>query len=344
MTRLLATLTALCLLTLAAPAFAQDKDMVPDASDGLRAKTDKDGWDSTLTVGATINFIDNRNVVGQNEGSTWNLGGVVKGGTEYKRGSNEVRGALSIVENFSRTPIIPEFVNSADEAQIEVNYYYNIIPWAGLFARAEASSNLFENYFVSAVPQDFAVTELNGAVTNQGPQDRLLLKEGPFGLSVLKQSLGGFVRPLREDYLDIEVRLGAGFQEIFADRQVAISDNAATAGVIEAKRLQDSQQIGAEFGLVLKGTLAKDRVVYKSSLEVLTPFYNPVNPQDKSSLELTNVESLTQISFKLVEWASLDYQIKVVRQPIIIDEVQVQNSLLLTFGYTLIEAAKKKEK
>lgn len=342
MTRLIATITALSLLALATPAFAQDKDMVPDASDALRVKVEKDGWNSTLTVGATINFIDNRNVVGQNEGSTWNLGGVIKGGTEFKKGSNEFRSGISITENFSRTPIIPEFLSSADEAQVDANYYYNIVPWAGLFARAEGKSNLFNNYFVSAVPTTFVITELDGTASNEAAQDRLLLKDGPFGLSVLKQSTGGFVRPVREDYIDVELRLGAGFQEIFADQQIAISDDAATVGTIEARRLQNSQQIGAEFGLALKGTLAKDRVVYKSTLEVLTPFYNSVNPQDKSPFELTNVESLTQVSFKLVEWASLDYQIKVVRQPLIIDEIQVQNSLLLTFGYTLIEAAKKK--
>lgn len=342
MNRSLIVSIALGALTLSAPAYAQDKDMVPDASDAVRSKQEKDGLDSTLTVGATINFVDNRNVVGQNEGSTWNLGGTVKGGTEYKKGANEVRGALSITENFSRTPIIPEFINSADEAILEASYYYNIIPWAGVFARAEGKSNLFNNYFVSATPVSFAITELDGSVTQQGPQDRLLLKDGPFGLSILKQSVGGFVRPIREDYLDLELRLGAGAQEIFAADQVAVSDDAATANLIEAKRLQNSQQIGAEFGMALKGTLSKDRVVYKSTLEVLTPFYNSINPQDKSAFELTNFESLTQISFKLVEWASLDYQIKVVRQPLIIDEVQVQNSLLLTFGYTLIEAAKKK--
>jgi hypothetical protein len=45
-----------------------------------------------------------------------------------------------------------------------------------------------------------------------------------------------------------------------------------------------------------------------------------------------NIDLGGQLSFKLVEWASLDYQIKAVREPQVLDGFQVRNSLLLTMG------------
>jgi hypothetical protein len=47
---------------------------------------------------------------------------------------------------------------------------------------------------------------------------------------------------------------------------------------------------------------------------------------------LTNVQVDANLSFHLVDWASLDYQLKAIRQPQVIDQFQVQNTLLVTFG------------
>ena len=54
----------------------------------------------------------------------------------------------------------------------------------------------------------------------------------------------------------------------------------------------------------------------------------------RSLADLTNVQLDASLSFKLIDWASLDYQVKALRQPQVIDVFQVQNTLLLTFGMT----------
>lgn len=323
------------LLGLAAPAMAQDKDLVPDEIKTVEKK-DKEGWNGTLSVGATVNFIDNRTVVGQNDGSNWTLGAVVNGSLGFLKGKHEYRGSLSINENFSRTTLIPEFINTADAVFVDSNYYLNLMSWIGIFARAELQTNLFSGYAVYPEEKIFLVDrQRDDAPEALEGQDRFLLRD-PLGLVTLKQSVGGFIRPLREKYLDVEIRLGVGARQVIADGQFNINDNKDTPE-IEIKELENFQQIGAESALVAKGTLSKDRVAYKSSLEALFPFYNSINPNDKGIIALTNVESVSQISFKLVEWASLDYQLRVLRQPLLSEDWQVQNSLLLTFGYTLID-------
>jgi hypothetical protein len=40
-------------------------------------------------------------------------------------------------------------------------------------------------------------------------------------------------------------------------------------------------------------------------------------------------------SLKIQEWLSLDYVLKIRRLPLLVDDWQVQNALLLTAGYSL---------
>ena len=66
----------------------------------------------------------------------------------------------------------------------------------------------------------------------------------------------------------------------------------------------------------------------------MTPFAHSALPagDNRGAMALTNVEIDATLSFKLVDWASLDYELKALRQPQLLDRFQVQNNLLLTFG------------
>ncbi|MFT3773862.1 MAG: hypothetical protein QM820_51490 [Minicystis sp.] len=66
----------------------------------------------------------------------------------------------------------------------------------------------------------------------------------------------------------------------------------------------------------------------------MAPFAHPalLPGDDRNVWQLTNIQLDASLSFKLVEWASIDYQFKAIRQPQILDAFQIQNALLLTFG------------
>ena len=53
---------------------------------------------------------------------------------------------------------------------------------------------------------------------------------------------------------------------------------------------------------------------------------------DRSAFELTNISLLAQLSLKVVDWASLDYEFRAEREPQLLDEFQLTNHLLVTFG------------
>ena len=64
------------------------------------------------------------------------------------------------------------------------------------------------------------------------------------------------------------------------------------------------------------------------------PFLHSDLPEgdDRNAFELTNIEAGAGLSVRVVDWASLDYKLAILRQPQLIDQTQVTNTLLLTLG------------
>ncbi len=90
------------------------------------------------------------------------------------------------------------------------------------------------------------------------------------------------------------------------------------------------------------GTVSDKRVIYRLGVDVMIPLAHSmlVAGDTRSSIDLMNVELGAQLSFKLVEWASIDYQIKAIREPQVLDAFQVRNSLLLSLGLSYTGAKK----
>lgn len=86
---------------------------------------------------------------------------------------------------------------------------------------------------------------------------------------------------------------------------------------------------------------------YKFLFEVMQPFYNNADAT-LTGLDLLNVGTELNIGFKLKEWdkvgASLDYSLKVNRYPLIVDEWQVANALLLTVTASVVDETKEEKK
>ena len=109
-----------------------------------------------------------------------------------------------------------------------------------------------------------------------------------------------------------------------------------TDNVVKLDRLADVMQAGTVIGFDMKGTLEEGRISYQLRAEVMVPFVNS-DPRDRGAFDLTNFDIGGKLGLKLFEWASLNYEMKVVRMPQLVDAWQVQNNLLLTFNYAFFE-------
>ena len=323
---LVAAVVGLGQLAVAAP----QVDYVPVKVD--RSKVKDIGWDTQLSIGASTALAHNSGVVGQVDGGTFTLGAQLEGGLAYLMGVHEWRNTLKIAETINRTPVIDEFIKTTDLIKFDSIYLFRIpaLPWVGPYLRFQLDMEAFASYDVRAEEVTYAIA---GAPQQRGRKLRL---SDPYKPLTLKETLGMYAKPYVKDFLAVEVKLGLSARETFADGQLAIDDDATTAGIIEVKPLATFVQGGPSAGLTLKGQLKEKRIAYYFDAETMLPVLN--DSETKSAVDLLNVSLELGVSFKLFPWMSLDYQMRAIREPQLIDIFQVQNSVLLTFSYTLLES------
>jgi hypothetical protein len=294
-------------------------------------KAKKDGIDWRVQAGATLNFSDNRSVIGQSDGSVITFGYKFGADVDWRLEAHEWRNRFAAAAALTRTPTVSDFVKAQDGVEVESIYLYHFVDWFGAFARVAWAAPMLRGSAVAGADTTFVVASLDGSVDTV-VADRLPLSD-PLKPSKFKESLGLFAQPLARPPITIELRAGPGARQVLASDQRAVDDDDATPEV-EVTELDDVIQVGAEAVLEIWGSMAEKRVSYRVGAEVMTPLAHNSLPagDDRGAFELTNVELRAELSFKLVDWASIDYQFKALREPQLIDVWQIQNQLLLTFG------------
>ncbi|NUQ76590.1 MAG: hypothetical protein HUU21_23870, partial [Polyangiaceae bacterium] len=290
------------------------------------------GWAPGLLVGATFNLTNNRSVVGQVDGTNLSAGFVLDGALDFNKGPHELRNTLAAGSGIARTPALEAWVKTRDELAFESIYLYHIVDWFGPFARFAMNTQIFPGSDPRATPTTYAITYTDGSrETITGT--RLHLSD-PFQPMTLKQSLGVFAQPLNKESILLEARAGLGAQEVLASDVLSLADDAATPDV-EVNELASFNQLGAEAVVEASGAIREKQILYKAGVSVLLPLVYSDLPEgdDRNSIDLMNVDIVGALSFKLVEWASLDYQLHMVRQPQLVDAWQIQNNLLFTLSF-----------
>lgn len=300
------------------------------------------GWDYLLRIGVNASLGMSNSVIGNTDGNTWTVGVSLDSAANYLVAPHEWRNSLTAGEQFTRTPLVDEFVKSGDIVELESLYMYHVpaVPWFGPFGRFRLATSLFAGSDVRAIESTYTIARASGAETVI--DDRLDLTD-PFLPLALKESVGAFVRPETDPAIQFEVLLGFGARETFADDQLAVSDSEDTPE-IEVLVLQDVIQAGGELVARIWGELADGDAAYEVGAEVMIPFINNLEEgDDRGAFELTNIDLFAGGSLRIVEWASIEYQFRAIREPQLLDEFQIQNLLLLSIGYTFVERQESAE-
>jgi hypothetical protein len=339
--KILAILTACAVLALGTVQ-AQD-DVIPEKK--IKAVHKIEGWDFLLTPSASVALSDNRSVVGQAEGLTMTVGAKLAAGTFFRQKAHEWRSTLDVTELFSHTPSLEEFVKSTDIVKLESIYLFHLLKWLGPFVKVNLDSTLLEGFDIRPERVDYAITYLDGS-TETRSGFRLRLTDG-FEPLTLKETAGFFAKPYESKEFNVEGKLGFGGLHVFANEGLTVKDDGGTPE-IEVVELDGFTQAGGVLDLAVFGELYDKKLTYRVSAEIMMPFINDLREGDDRGIgELTNIEMNAVVSFKVLEWLSIDYTLRVVRLPQLLDEWQVQNNLLLTASYTFFKPKheeKKKEK
>jgi len=329
---------ALGLLLAAPPALADDTKPRYNPNqkvEGLKKK--HEGWKKKIDLGASASFTQNSNVVGSTDGTTISLGALIKSNFDWARGNHEWLNAFNLGETFTYTSSIDEFVKTTDELSLKSAYLYHLqsLPWLGPFGELKLKTALFSGRDVRNKVETYRIKQLDG--TTVDVSDTSLRLTDAFAPLTLTETIGAFAQPVDKERIKLEVRLGVSAVQTFADNQKALSDDADT-DEIEIKVLEDLYQGGPALGVFLNGQLVEKKILYYAQFETMLPVINnKAESDDRSAAELTNIAFEAGLSVKLVSWASLSYTFKALREPQLVDKWQIQNNVLVTFSYSLLD-------
>lgn len=338
--RIISRALPIALLAVPSVAGAQKGDakvtqFVPDGD--VKAAEEGEGWDGTLGVAANIAIAQNSSVVGQLDGTSFLIGFALSATLKYKNGPHELANTLNLIESFAQTPALEPLIKTNDAIRLETMYGYYFLPWAGAFGRLSFEAPVFATSDERGKQTTFTVARLSG-MTDTVTSESLSVSES-FQPLTLTQSIGLVARPIETEPFAVNVRLGGGGRETLASGVFVKSDDAATADIIEYTEVDDVVQAGLELAIGVAGKFPTERLTYGVDASLLFPFVNN-DAAERSAVDLTRIGLSGAVNFSMFEWLSLVYQLRVLSDPQLVDAVQVQNNLLLSFQYDIIAAPK----
>jgi hypothetical protein len=302
-------------------------------------KTAIQGWNPFLALTASMNVVDNANVIGQANGTAVNVAAGVTGGADYIHGRHFLSFTGLVNEGYARTPVVNHFVKINDVAKIDGIYNYFLTSNFGGYGRVSLLTSLFNSQDVVGTPSTFIdVTNMN-PVTLATNTLSFHLANG-FQPFTLTESVGAFVDPINKPEFALSFRLGIGGRSTFANGAYAIHPNAMDTTAIELLELSDVEQLGIEgFGGITGKLDEKGALTYRAGAAVLLPFVND-DSFHRSATFLTRVAVTANLTYTFSKWLSAVYNLSVIRDPQLFpsgkDQVQVQNTFLLTFQLGLV--------
>lgn len=337
-------LTATLLLPLFAARTVVAQTAPTIATDDMKKKVDEkpatdkpQGWTMGLNIGGTVSFNHNSNVVGQDDGATLQLGLVLGASANLLHGQHSWENALAVQHAQTRTPQLERFVKSLDIIDLQSTYIYRFasIDWIGPFAKATFQTSLLPGYAVKTDAATVVRTNLDGTtVTEPVAAKQNIDLTGAFEPLTMRQSLGLFAEPYKSEMVSVAAKLGVGAQEIVTREGYVLKDNKDTPQ-IEVAQLDSTQEAGAEAELGLSGEPVAKILTWKLVgnvfLPVVTSSDAEVDFEDKLNIKLAGA-----VSVKVTDWLSLDYVLTVLRLPLVLNEFQVQNGLILNANFKLL--------
>ncbi len=330
----------LCSTALAQGDIATDeleKKAMGEAKKDDKKKEDPDGWKVSGKLGFSGSLTDAQNFVGAEEGLTVQLGVVLGVDANWKSGQHGWENRLQAQHAQTKTPAIDAFVKSADQLDLKSTYLYRFKnpEWVGVFGRFKLNTQLLRGYSVQAKPAEYSV---NGTLVATRQAGQRFSVTGPFEPLTLRESAGAFVKPIKEDYLEFKSSLGIAAQHVIVreGRVVDSVDDSGATALIALLELDDQNDFGIELTADAKGAIVKDILSWKLSIDLFQPVLPSAGDGEPSGIDRLNMDLIGGLSLKLAKWASVDYVLTVRRQPVVLQEWQVQNQVLLTAGFDIL--------
>jgi hypothetical protein len=348
----------LLLLALPCNLLAQETgtQMIPEKLEG-KGDGAGTGWTPVLKVAANGSLGQASSVPGTPDGTTVSLGYLITGKLGYLDATrkHEWQTELEWKLSFARTPVIDAWTKSVDGIDLKSAYLFHIKPWLGPFVALRMTTPMLPGYLVPAaatnvlklghreeqlfdetgvpVDEDGSVIDATHPRVSTVGSGKQIELTGAFSPLLLRQSLGAFALPVDKPQIRVDIRAGLGVWETFVHDGYAVADNSATADLFELRQMRDTAQLGPEAGIIASGALGS-MINYGLGFLFMYPVWNNADT-DLKGADLINLEFEAKIGIKPVSWASIDYSFSAIKRPLVVDDWQMQNNLLLSIAFTL---------
>lgn len=289
----------------------------------------------TLFTGGTLSLADARGWLGRADGGAVEVGVRSRATLAVDAGPDELRAEATVAAALAPAPDGDAIVKGSDGLHVDARWVHDVLAWFGPFVRTGARASLFRATDARDAPTAWRI--------ERGPDrietlvaEQLVLTDALHPVT-LHQSLGVVIRPVRTTPIAIDLHAGIGGRETFADGQLAIHDDPATA-TVEVLQARDATQLGAVAGIAIAGALDGLPLLYRLRMDTSFPLVHTDVPPvigddgDRGPMDLATIDASGLVAFGLGRLASIDYEFDVIREPLVVDAIQFRNVLRVTVG------------
>ena len=291
------------------------------------------GWTHGLKLQGGANMDSQKNVVGKESGFSSTFGLKLDSFITGRFSLSEWKNTLNVAEAIVRAQALSEYNSNRDELRFESLYvdFFRALPWVGAFGRAAIDTSLFDSYDLRPTARTYSISHADGTA-EQVTTDRLHLSR-PLRPLTRKETIGLLARPVEYESLTLEVRGGLGARQISANGQKVLGKE--RDGVVSVKELQDTTELGFETLATVSGLLIEKKFGYRLFAEALRPFEHTPKSDGKgrSAAQLTSTDVGGSVSLNWTSWSALVYEFRSKRDPLLVDQAQISQSLMATVAF-----------
>jgi hypothetical protein len=287
-------------------------------------------WFKSLVVGFEGAMVNDQNVVGSGNQTLLSASAFLDAQVGYQKNKHRLSFLAQIEEGGSQKRIEDQeplpIEKSVDLLRGDALYTYDIKGSTGPYVRGSAESHAFPTDLIVAEDSTFVTTFADGSTetTEVAANETFRLSEA-WAPTLLREGVGmntSFLEKARST--NFNFRIGYGMRQSLYDGALVLNDSEGTAA-IEYATVSSFYQEGIEATVVATLRLP-GWIVYSTDLELFADFQT----LDKPSASWRNT-----LSLRITRNLSLNYYLNVDYEPLIIDELQIHQSLLFRASWSI---------
>ena len=292
------------------------------------------GWDYNLVLGGSGEFNWAQDVVGQSDGQIITLNGFFESTVGYTsddhlgygRFNLEVGGRVKLPEGDERGR---PFFATVNELALELLYAYRVTSWFGPYVRASVETQVVPG--IQEFDDETDVRIRRG--TNESFKLQVLDVKltDPFSPVEFEIGSGPRLSYTAGHWLTLNTRVGLGLRQYLGLGLIVENDDAATAA-LDFEEVKNLIQFGIEGAVILRLNLGRWAQL-QTTLSFLAPF---LDPTVEAGFAPPLIDFQSDLALRLTSVFSINYRVRVIQDPQVLDATQINMSVLLRFAYRLL--------